>query len=99
MPVRGEHIKSLNGIAETVRKVRPANLRFRGGMQALAPPERFAEIDLVLIGERAGSSADRAADQRTLDRSTDQRTTDEANAGADATTTDGTIRRTVAARA
>jgi len=60
-------------------------------------PDRRAEIDLILIGEHAGSGADGAADQCALKRSPDQSSADGAGRGADPAAAEGAIRRAASA--
>jgi len=62
-------------------------------------PDRLAEVDLIGVGERAGTGADRAADQRTRGRVPEQRAADRAGASAHGAAADGAIRGAGAARA
>jgi hypothetical protein len=86
--------KSLAGVCVNAGWVRLSKRQFL----ARLPPHWLSEIDLVLIGERAGSAADSTADQCAFNRSPNQETAYGTNAGADAGARDCTIRRARSAR-
>jgi hypothetical protein len=74
-------------------------LHLKALVPASLPPDRLAEINLLLIGERTSAGADGAPDQRSSDRSTEQPAADSTGASADAAATEGAIRCAGAARA
>src|SRR3954471_16555043 len=68
------------------------------GMGLRLAPDRPAEIDRVLIGERTGAGADGTADQRAFERCSEHQPAERTDAGADSRPAEGAVSRAVAAR-
>jgi hypothetical protein len=65
----------------------------------LVAPERLSKVNVILVGERTGSSANCATDGCARERRTDQRAADKADASAYSTPTEGAVRCAAAAGA
>jgi hypothetical protein len=67
--------------------------------ERLVAPNRLSKVNVILVGERTGSSANCATDGCARERSADQRAADKADASAYSTPTEGAVRFAAAAGA